>query len=511
MRKFLLGVVFLFFILIFPKPASALWVGGQPGINQHAGYTFDIYAYNEEPNPPEYIKDTSNIRIDIYGHAPDGSDQVFPPGDYAIKFVRTSDNYFCRGGARPQDLGQFTGLVNSHNNPGKLSFLIEPKGVTCNLEPSTYKISIWSTGFDNKIWFEGVDFPINSPTGGGRSRLAPVGTENPPLICSDRVTEVGIENAEEGKTFNLWWDGDKTNFAWQGPARGRSFTVPLTGGDGNLKPGGKAKLCMVEGDRMLPPGGMLFGDNCASNPSLDFSFDDSKCAASSGQISCTAEPYVIENNTVKKGARLKGSGFPATREVRVDIVSKESGQATPVYNIPVSGGGTLNKDTDPTAPIPPGKYTVNFYHQDDAVLLCTAPNDLEITETKDTGNPPPKAPSIDFKPIACSGDKCAISSGEYCDGGKTQLRTVIGCVPVDPGQFIAGLMRYITGFSGGIALLLMVFGAFQMMTSAGNAENLKKGREQFVSAVIGLLFIIFSVLLMQIIGVDLLGLPGFSK
>jgi hypothetical protein len=49
-----------------------------------------------------------------------------------------------------------------------------------------------------------------------------------------------------------------------------------------------------------------------------------------------------------------------------------------------------------------------------------------------------------------------------------------------------------------------------MITSGGNAETLKKGREQFVSAVIGLLFVIFAVLLMQIVGVDILGLPGFS-
>jgi hypothetical protein len=91
-----------------------------------------------------------------------------------------------------------------------------------------------------------------------------------------------------------------------------------------------------------------------------------------------------------------------------------------------------------------------------------------------------------------------------------EIKTALGCVPIDPAPLIAGLMKYVVALSGGIALLLMIFGSFQMITSGGNAETLKKGREQFVSAVIGLLFVIFAVLLMQIVGVDILGLPGFS-
>jgi hypothetical protein len=91
-----------------------------------------------------------------------------------------------------------------------------------------------------------------------------------------------------------------------------------------------------------------------------------------------------------------------------------------------------------------------------------------------------------------------------------EIKTALGCIPIDANPLIAGLMKYVVGLSGGIALLMMIFGSFQMVTSAGNAESVKKGRDQFVSAVIGLLFVIFSVLLMQIIGVDILGLPGFS-
>jgi len=50
-----------------------------------------------------------------------------------------------------------------------------------------------------------------------------------------------------------------------------------------------------------------------------------------------------------------------------------------------------------------------------------------------------------------------------------------------------------------------------MITSAGNPETLKGGQDRFAQALIGLLFVIFSVLLMQLIGVDILGIPGFGR
>lgn len=61
-----------------------------------------------------------------------------------------------------------------------------------------------------------------------------------------------------------------------------------------------------------------------------------------------------------------------------------------------------------------------------------------------------------------------------------------------------------------LAFMLVLFGALQMMMSAGNPEKLNEGKELVTAAVIGLLFIIFSVFLLRIIGVDILGIPKFS-
>lgn len=131
------------------------------------------------------------------------------------------------------------------------------------------------------------------------------------------------------------------------------------------------------------------------------------------------------------------------------------------------------------------------------------------------------------KRLLCTGNNCTSAAGIICDVNdatlpkkgeiinpppeRTGILTAIGCVPTDPKMFLEKSLPVVFGASGGVAFLLMIMGAFQMITSAGNPDNLKKGREQFNSAIIGLLFILFSVLLLQIVGFNILNIPGFGK
>lgn len=105
---------------------------------------------------------------------------------------------------------------------------------------------------------------------------------------------------------------------------------------------------------------------------------------------------------------------------------------------------------------------------------------------------------------------CTSAKGVPCTESKNGIMTAIGCVPTEPLALVEGLLRYGTLAAGGIAFLLMILGALQMITAEGNPEAIKNGQERFYSAIIGLLLIIFSVLLMQVIGVDILGLPDLG-
>lgn len=111
----------------------------------------------------------------------------------------------------------------------------------------------------------------------------------------------------------------------------------------------------------------------------------------------------------------------------------------------------------------------------------------------------------------CREGKCVdviSSAGESCDNNKG-VKTAIGCIHTDPAGLVRDILKFSVGIGGGIAFLLMLIGAFQMIISAGDPEALKAGQERFRDAIIGLLFIIFSVFLMKILGVDILGLEAF--
>lgn len=96
---------------------------------------------------------------------------------------------------------------------------------------------------------------------------------------------------------------------------------------------------------------------------------------------------------------------------------------------------------------------------------------------------------------------------EFCDDYRQEIRTGLGCIPTDASAIVAWVLRFSLGIGGGAALLLMSFSGIQIMTSQGDPEKLNEGKERFTSALIGLVFIILSVFLLRIIGVDILGTP----
>lgn len=91
------------------------------------------------------------------------------------------------------------------------------------------------------------------------------------------------------------------------------------------------------------------------------------------------------------------------------------------------------------------------------------------------------------------------------------VQTAFGRINTDPAGLVQSIFTILLGFSGGVALLLIIASGYQLMTSQGNPEKVKEGRERLTAAIVGLLFIIFSTLILQIIGVDILNLPGFTR
>jgi len=64
---------------------------------------------------------------------------------------------------------------------------------------------------------------------------------------------------------------------------------------------------------------------------------------------------------------------------------------------------------------------------------------------------------------------------------------------------------------GGIALLYLMYGAFLILTSQSDPEKLNHGKRVLYGAVIGVVFVLSSVLLVNIIGSNILRIPGFTS
>ena len=96
------------------------------------------------------------------------------------------------------------------------------------------------------------------------------------------------------------------------------------------------------------------------------------------------------------------------------------------------------------------------------------------------------------------------------DASNCVIQTAIGPISTNPAEFTKTLFGIVLGVSGGIAIILIIMAGYRYMTSQGNPESIKAANEQLTSAIIGLLFIIFSFVILQVIGVNILHIPGFG-
>jgi hypothetical protein len=95
--------------------------------------------------------------------------------------------------------------------------------------------------------------------------------------------------------------------------------------------------------------------------------------------------------------------------------------------------------------------------------------------------------------------------------GKCELvGSAFGDLSTRPEYFVKTIFSILLSFSGGIALLLIMRSGYSMMTSQGKPEQLNSARDQLVAAIVGLVFLILSFVILQVIGFDILQIPGFG-
>ena len=95
------------------------------------------------------------------------------------------------------------------------------------------------------------------------------------------------------------------------------------------------------------------------------------------------------------------------------------------------------------------------------------------------------------------------------DGG-CGIQTAIGCIPTDPGEFAGWILTRGIYLGVLVATLLIIISGFGIISSTGDPERLAEAKSQLTAAVAGLLFLLFSVIILRIIGCNIIGVKDAS-
>ncbi len=117
----------------------------------------------------------------------------------------------------------------------------------------------------------------------------------------------------------------------------------------------------------------------------------------------------------------------------------------------------------------------------------------------------------DLPEFAEQRDAClACTKGTLDKEGNKGVWTAIGCIKRDPQSIMQRFISVGLGMSGSVALLTFLAAGFIFSTSQGDPKAYGQAKEMMTASIIGILFVIFSVTILQFIGFEILKIPGFG-
>ncbi len=101
-----------------------------------------------------------------------------------------------------------------------------------------------------------------------------------------------------------------------------------------------------------------------------------------------------------------------------------------------------------------------------------------------------------------------------------KMYTQLGCIGTNLGGFqqegaaagvVQTLLNVVFSIVGGLAFLSLIYGSFIILTSQANPERLNYGKRVVYGAVIGVIFSLSSVFLVNLLASGILKIPGFNS
>lgn len=236
---------------------------------------------------------------------------------------------------------------------------------------------------------------------------------------------------------------------------------------------------------------------------------------STGDQIYSGQPLTI-SGTVDPLAKSAACGTENSRRLRLIVNGPESGLVNQTFEF----GQDITTTFTPTAL---GDYKLKFMVDNSTVyggtgLLHDRSN--LVCEKNFRVCPAGDATCSSFSASSATGDYaiCASNlnpgsqaltecSSCYNSGG---IWTAIGCISQDPRSLISKIINVALGISGGITLVVILISAFSLTISGGDVKKTSDAKEWLTAAIMGLIFIILSVSILEFIGTTVLRIPGFG-
>lgn len=352
------------------------------------------------------------------------------------------------------------------------------------------------------------DLPIISP--GSQSQCG--------FPADSNITINNITNTQDGKTYFWWWE-DEGDFSDSVKADNTGYlnvAIPKY----KTKKLGKRKFCIDKSDALDKT------KTCSTPNSLWLLFtagppsdDEKRCTGAAQSPVCT--PGKLESTCTGGCKRPDTNTECPSGEGAMEFKTCNADGKTysaPFYGCSASCSSCTSGCKNKPGPSCTGCGIMTTFSCDDIVgtssdTSCFSPTycgSLASIITVPTAiiTPPPCKKWVDINDNEVATNSALVANGQArC----ALFDTAFGDIATDQGGLIKTIFTVILSLSGGIALLLIIYSGYQLVLSRGNPEKVQGAKETITSAIVGLLFIIFSVAILQAIGVEILRIPGFSR
>lgn len=105
---------------------------------------------------------------------------------------------------------------------------------------------------------------------------------------------------------------------------------------------------------------------------------------------------------------------------------------------------------------------------------------------------------------------CAKGLPPAIAGGASCVNTGLGCLNFTGKSTIQSVLNWSISIAGGIAFIIIIAAAFQITTARGDAKRVQAGKELLFSALAGIFMIVLAIVLLNFLGLNVLGLQQFG-